>query len=395
MKILHTSDWHIGQIFNFHYDRQEEHQFFIDELKKIVSSEQPDVFLLCGDVYDKGTPSSASMRFFSDNLFEIVEANPGTVFVITAGNHDSGVRIEVDQEVWKRHNTYFVGSVERDGDNYLFDKHIIEVKDKGFIAAVPYLQSYYNDFYNLVLAEIEGRNTAALPVVLMGHTTIGNSIFDSHEHTTINGRISVGGIDSVGLGEIDDKYDYFALGHIHTPQTLSNGKARYCGSPVQMNFKESYRHSVSIVEMASRGAKPMIREVPLTASKNFYTIPYKPKPLDEALTVLGDNLPEEAGYVQLNILTDGFVPADTENRIRNILKKNDKLLYCDFKTTRVSEKDAATEFVPDFGLSEFKSQEPVDIARQYYAETQNASLDESLVELLKSVVDEVRNGANE
>lgn len=390
MKILHTSDWHIGQTFNFHYDRQEEHQFFIDYLKTVIAVEQPDVFLLSGDVYDKGTPSSASMRFFFDNLFDIVEANPEMVTVITAGNHDSGMRIETDQEVWKRHNTHFVGSVERVDDNYLFDKHIIEVAGKGYIAAVPYLQSYYNDFYNRILFEIEKRNVDAMPVVLMGHTTLGNSIFDSHEHTTVNGRLSVGGIDSIGLDEIVEKYDYFALGHIHTPQTLSNGKARYCGSPVQMNFKENFQHSVSVVEVERCGEMPVVREIPVPQLMKFFTLPPKPQPLDETLAYLSENLPTGRGYVQANILADGFVPADTEVRIRKILESNANLLYCDFKVTDSRERQDAFS-MPDFGLAEFKSQEPVEIARQYYAETQNASLDETLVDLLKTVVDEVRN----
>lgn len=391
MKILHTSDWHIGQIFNFHYDRQEEHQFFFNNLKEIIFDEKPDLLLISGDVYDKSTPSSSSMRFFSDNLFEIVDENPNMAVIITAGNHDSGMRIETDQEVWKRHNTYFVGSVEREDDEYVFDKHIIEIKDKCLVAAVPYLQSYYNDFYNLILDEIEKRNSSNLPVVLMGHTTIGNSIFDSHEQTSYNGRITVGGIDSINLADVSDKYDYFALGHIHTPQTLGNGKARYCGSPVQINFKENFTHSVTIVELDKHGENPEIREIVVPQLRKFHTLPPKPMPIEEALAYIKENLPNDSGYFQANFLSDGFIPADTESRIRKIIEKNPDLLYCEFKYTTQQNDDTQNLEKKDFGLSEFKEQDPLDIARRYYSEFFNGQLDDTLVGLLHDVIEEVRN----
>ena len=158
MKIIHTSDWHIGQLFNFHYDRQLEHQFFFDQLKKIIKEEKPDALIVSGDIYDKSTPANSSMRFFFDNLLKIVEVDKDMTIVITAGNHDSSSRLETDQGVWKLHNCHFVGSIERDNDQYLFDKHIIKVGDKGFIVAVPYLQNYYNDLYNLILKDVEKRN---------------------------------------------------------------------------------------------------------------------------------------------------------------------------------------------------------------------------------------------
>lgn len=391
MKIIHTSDWHIGQVFNFHYDRQEEHQFFFDQLKKIIEEESPDALLVSGDVFDKSTPGNTSMRFFYDNILELVKAAPDTTFVITSGNHDSSSRLETDNGVWKLHNAHLVGAVEREDDTYLFDKHIIELKDKGFIVAVPYLQGYNSDFYNLILDEVEKRNSDNLPVILMAHTTIGDSDFGSHETSNFNGLLSVGGINCLKLSAINDKYDYLALGHIHTPQTLANGKARYCGSPVQINFKESFQHSVSLVSVGEHGEKPVIKELPLKPLKRFYTIPANPKPLDEALKTLQLNLPEEPGYVQLNILADGPLLADTENRIRNVLESNKDLLYCEFKVTRPDNNTDDVRTMPDLSLSSFKEKDPVSIATNYFETVYKHEMDESLVKLLQSVVQEVRN----
>ncbi len=392
MKIIHTSDWHIGQLFNFHYDRQLEHQFFFDQLKKIIKEEKPDALIVSGDIYDKSTPANSSMRFFFDNLLKIVEVDKDMTIVITAGNHDSSSRLETDQGVWKLHNCHFVGSIERDNDQYLFDKHIIKVGDKGFIVAVPYLQNYYNDFYNLILKDVEKRNINNLPVILMGHTTIADSDFSSHEIVNINEIVSIGGVNSLNIKEIDDSmYDYFALGHIHTPQTLSNGKARYCGTPVQINFKEDFQHSITKVEILKRGEMPNISTVDIQPLKFFYTIPSKPYILDEALKILEMNLPEASGYVQLNILVDGPVPADTENRIRNILSKNEKLLYCDYKTTMLVSNKTEKILKPEFGLVEFKEKDPLEIALSHFQSTYNYEMDSAMIELMRTVINEVRN----
>lgn len=390
MKILHTSDWHIGQVLNFHYDRQEEHQFFLDQLCEIVQSERPDALIVSGDLYDKNTPGNSSMRFLSDNLLRICDIAPEMPIILTAGNHDSSSRIESMSGVWKRVNTHFIGAAERVGEEYRLDKHILEIPGKGWIAAIPYIPDYQNDLYNIVLKEIREKNTENLPVILMGHTTIGNAVFTAHESTTFNGRDIVGGINSMSLSDIDDDYDYFALGHIHTPQTLGNGKARYCGSPVQLNFKEQFAHSVTMVTIENHGDMPEIKTIELEPLRRFYMIPEKPAPLEDALAYLENNLPESQGYVQVNILSAERLPSDTENRIRSILDKGENLLYCDYKCTRPAADGKAVIEKPDFNLSEFREKDPFEIAERFFTDTLQTDMDGTLKELLHAVIQEVR-----
>ena len=390
MKILHTSDWHIGQVLNFHYDGQEEHQYFLNQLCRIVELERPDALIVSGDVYDKNTPSNSSMRFLSDNLLKICDLAPNMPLILTAGNHDSSSRIESMAGVWRRLNTHFVGAAEKQGEHYLLNKHIIEIPEKGWIAAIPYIPDYQNNLYNSVLSEIHGRNTRNLPVILMGHTTIGNAVFTAHESVSFNGRDIVGGINSMSLNDIDDDYDYFALGHIHTPQTLPNGKARYCGSPVQLNFKEQFAHSLTMVTVDNHGDMPKIETIELEPLHRFYVIPQEPKPLEEALDYLETHLPDDQGYVQLNILSAERLPSDTENRIRSILERGKGLLYCDYKISRPVSKDNAVSEKPDFNLSEFREKDPFEIADRYFTETLQTDMDDTLKKLLHSVIQEVR-----
>lgn len=390
MKLLHTSDWHIGQVLNFHYDRQEEHQYFFDQLCRIIERERPDAMVVSGDIYDKNTPGNSSMRFLSDNLLRICDLVPDMPLILTAGNHDSSSRIESMAGVWRRVNTYFIGAAERAEDQYLIDKHILEIPGKGWIAAIPYIPDYQSDLYNAVLSEIRTRNTQNLPVILMGHTTIGNAVFTAHESVSFNGRDIVGGINSMDISEIDDDYDYLALGHIHTPQTLPNGKARYCGSPVQLNFKEQFAHSVTMVTVDNHGDTPKMEIIELEPLRRFYVIPQKPKPLEEALEDLDTHLPDQQGYVQLNILSAERLPSDTENRIRSILERGEGLLYCDYKVSRPARDGQSTLEKPDFNLSEFREKDPLEIAERYFTETLQTDMDDTLKELLHSVIQEVR-----
>ena len=390
MRILHTSDWHIGQVLNFHYDRQEEHQLFFDQLCSIIEQERPDALIVSGDIYDKNTPGNSSMRFLSDNLLRICDLAPEMPLVLTAGNHDSSSRIESMSGVWRRVNTYFIGAAERVGEEYQLDKHIVEIPGKGWIAAIPYIPDYQNDIYNIILRDIHERNTQNLPVILMGHTTIGNAVFSAHESVSFNGRDIVGGINSMDISTIDDDYDYFALGHIHTPQTLPNGKARYCGSPVQLNFKEQFPHSVSMVTIDNHGDTPQIDTMELEPLRRFYVIPEKPEPLEDALSFLEAHLPDKQGYVQLNILSAERLPSDTENRIRSVLDKGVGLLYCDYKCTRPAVDGHSAVEKPDFNLTEFREKDPFEIAERYYHDTIQTEMDDTLKELLHSVIQEVR-----
>ena len=91
MKILHTSDWHLGHTL-YNYDRTEEQLSMLQQIEDIVHNEQPDVFLLCGDVYHTSQPSASVQTMFTDALVQIHHACPSMTIVVTAGNHDSGTK---------------------------------------------------------------------------------------------------------------------------------------------------------------------------------------------------------------------------------------------------------------------------------------------------------------
>lgn len=267
MKILHTSDWHLGHTL-YNYDRTAEQQSFLRQLTRIVTEEQPDAMVVSGDIYHYSSPAAATQKMYTDAMLNIHQACPGMAIVVTAGNHDSSSKLEIDSSLWQHFGLNVVGNIERTAEEVNLDKHIIEVKNgqetKGYVIAVPhvYPQNFplldtetprdqrQTRFFQALLDEVKKRNTAQLPVVLMAHLSIEGSDRSGHDE-------SIGGIEYVPLSAMGEGYDYLALGHIHCPQDIkgSHHHARYCGTPLPVSFDETYPHSVSIIEL-EKGAEP-------------------------------------------------------------------------------------------------------------------------------------------
>ena len=132
MKILHTSDWHLGhKLYNF--DRKDEQLHFLRQIAKIVKDERPDVMIVSGDVFHVATPNIETQTMFVDELLNIHNQCDSMSIVVTAGNHDSYSRLEIDKNLWKRHNIYIIGNVSSS-----VEQHLINIKGKGIIAAVPF-----------------------------------------------------------------------------------------------------------------------------------------------------------------------------------------------------------------------------------------------------------------
>ena len=114
----------------YNYDRTAEQTAMLQQMADIVRAEQPDVFLLCGDVYHTPQPSAAVQTLFTNALVNIHQANPSMTIVITAGNHDSGSKHEIFSTPWKTLNVYTIGNLNKEN----MEEHIIAVKDKGYIS---------------------------------------------------------------------------------------------------------------------------------------------------------------------------------------------------------------------------------------------------------------------
>ena len=378
MKILHTSDWHLGHTL-YNYDRTEEQMAMLLQMVNIVREQKPDVFLLCGDVYHTPQPSATVQTMFTNALVEIHDANPDMTIIITAGNHDSGTKHDIFRTPWKALKVYTVGSVDANQKEDL----IIEVPGKGYVIAVPYAneRNMPKGLFQELLDIANKKNVDNLPVVMMAHTTIRGCDFSGHENGT---EYAVGGIDSYDLDEMGTGYDYLALGHIHHGQFIHSGKhnVRYCGTPIPVSFDENYKHSVSIVEITKHGEKPTVVEIDIDPHRPLVTLPTEGVATWEDAKELLENYPNDIeAYIRLNVEVDDFLPVEAHAEALMICEDK-KCRFCVINSQRLKKNRKEAKVM---SVQEFKTEEPIGIAERY-AEDLGIEFDNDLKELFNETL---------
>lgn len=391
MKLIHTSDWHLGHTL-YNYDRSCEQQAFLEQLARIVAEERPDAMVVSGDIYHYSTPSAATQKMYTDGMLRIHRACPEMTIVVTAGNHDSSSKLEIDSSLWNHFGVKVVGNIERTREEVNLEKHIVPVEDedgnlKGYIIAVPHVypqnfpmldtetprEERQARFFQALLDEVEKMNTVGMPVVLTAHLSIEGSDRTGHDE-------AIGGIEYVPIGSLGSGYDYLALGHIHCPQNIRSDRfhARYCGTPLPVSFDETYPHSVSIVEVGKQVA-PQVRTVQIENPMPLVTLPREPADFEEAVRLLEEYPADQPAYIRLNVLIKDYLASDCNERASNAAKGK-SCRYCCIKPNR--EKTALADKARHLSLQEMQEMSPLEIAKLYYQETEGEEMDEELCELM-------------
>ena len=138
MKIIHTSDWHIGQTLH-QYSRDEEHKNFFNRLNDIVLEERPDALIVSGDIFHSATPTVISQRLYYHSLVELSQLYDDLQIIVTAGNHDSPSRLEAPRELWEAFNVTVIGNLDfykdAEVDELTYDASKIEDQIRGLYDA--------------------------------------------------------------------------------------------------------------------------------------------------------------------------------------------------------------------------------------------------------------------
>lgn len=379
MKILHTSDWHLGHTL-YNFDRTEEQKDMLQQIVKIVEECKPDLFLLCGDVYHTSQPSSAVQTMFSEAMVEIREANPDMTIIITAGNHDSGTKHEIFRTPWKFLNIHTIGNIDKSN----IEEHIIKVGDKGYVIAVPYAneRNIPEGFFQQLLDLVAQKNTAGLPVVMTAHTTVKGCDFRGHDTLS---EATIGGIDSCDITQFGEGYDYFALGHIHHEQFIHTGNhnVRYSGTPIAVSFDEDYPHSVSIVEIENHGASPTLEKIEINNLRPLVTLPNDGwASWEEVIDLLKEYPDNRSDYIRLNVEIEDFLPVEARTEASQIAEEK-KCKLCHINAKRKSQQNVSE--TKTLSVQEFQAESPIEIARRY-AEDSGVNFDEDMEQLFNEVI---------
>ncbi len=408
MKIIHTSDWHIGQIF-YEHDRTDEHEAFFKKLADIVRKERPDALLVSGDIFDSAMPSAQNQRLYTDSILCLMEACPGMTAVITAGNHDSGSRLETVRNLWEKAGVKVVGCLSRDNGQARYSGHIFRIPSvsgngeaAGYVIALPhiYKQNYpvsqngdrQRELYRKLMETVDEENSAGLPVVMMAHLAVSGSDISGH-------GLQAGGMDYVPADIFPEGCSYVALGHIHKPQTLHvrpgrnvpGPVVRYCGSPLPLSFDEVYRHSVSIVEISEK-KEVKIREEEIPCIMPALTVPENPVPFETALKALKDFPAEKNAYIRLNVQITDYLPQNASIQAAQ-MAEGKKCKYCGMKITRSGENRGRE--TKSLTVDEIKAINPIDVAKMFYRKKFGIEMNAEMEDMLNCVIEEISEEKDE
>ncbi len=317
MRILHTSDWHVGRTFHG-VDLLADQARVLGAIAALVAAHHVDVVVLAGDVYDRAVPSGEAVGVCMRALESIRAA--GAVIVATSGNHDSAARLGAAASFAAAGGLHLRTRVaELDAPVLLADEH-------GEVAfyGVPFLEpdtarhalqqpgarthaavlGAAMDRVRADRAARSGTRGAGLRSVVLAHAFVVGAEAAGSERS-----ISVGGVETVPA-TVFDGVDYVALGHLHSPQTLTE-RVRYSGSPLPYSFGErNHRKAVWLVDLDATGLAK-VRELALPVVRGLSEI-------EGTLPQLLEN-PEfadaEANYVSA-VLTDEVRPLDAMRRLR-------------------------------------------------------------------------------
>jgi len=264
MRLLHTSDWHLGRSLH-RADLRPAQETFLDHLVDTVRDERVDAVLVAGDVYDRAVPPVDAVQMCEEALSRLRAA--GARVVLISGNHDSARRLGFGSSLFDVAGVHLRTRPEQVASPVIVADRHGEVAVYG----IPYLEAAGGLSHAGVLAEAVARIPAGGRRVVVSHSWVtGGAVCESERD------ISVGGAGQVP-SSVFDGFSYVALGHLHGRQTLA-GHIRYSGSPLPYSFSEaSHRKGSWLVELDGQGAA---------------RAELVPAPVYKRLNVLCDTLPE-------------------------------------------------------------------------------------------------------
>lgn len=390
MKILHTSDWHLGQSF-FTKSRKNEHAAFLKWLLQQVEVHQIDAIIVAGDVFDTGTPPSYARELYHAFIGELQGMQ--CTLVVLGGNHDSVSVLNESKALLKYLNSHVIASTYGELREQVITLNDRKGQPSAVLCAVPFIRprdvlvseagqsgtdkrqalgdaikQHYGALYNEALslrASIEekqgeegSKNSAAIPIIATGHlTALGVSQSESVRDIYIG---TLEGFDAKGFPPAD----YIALGHIHRPQKVAKTEhIRYSGSPIPLSFDElNTQKQVVLITFESESTTPTISTLPVPRFQAMEVIKGDLKAIEAAIN--------KSDAITLASQTDGAVSEvnkalsefnKTISATDNAISSKDPVWLC----IEVETEDYLTDLQQRIqGLLEGKSAEILQLKRK-------------------------------
>ncbi len=281
MRILHTSDWHLGRNFG-PVSLLDDQAAFVDWVVALCAAESVDLVVVAGDVYDRAIPPTEAVVLFRDALVRLQAA--GHVVAVITGNHDGADRVAAYDELMDASRVYVRGGYAKVGEVIA-----LEFADGPLdLVMLPFLDPQAapdslaaaagddsDDAYERRLRRTHHSVLAAAVEATAAQRRGVRSVAVSHafvaggETSDSERQLSVGGSGTVDVA-VFAPFSYTALGHLHRPQHVSP-TVRYSGTPLAYSFSEAHTKSVTLVDMAADGACST-REVEVPVGRPVLTV---------------------------------------------------------------------------------------------------------------------------
>ncbi|MCU0429713.1 MAG: exonuclease subunit SbcD [Cytophagaceae bacterium] len=262
MKLLHTSDWHLGKKL-YKVELRQEHALFFDWLLQTIVDYEVEVLLVSGDVFDTAYPSQESLEAYYRFLAQLIKVS--CKVIVTGGNHDSPYTLNAPSELLQHLDITVLGGLEQDRTTQLVPVYNAHHDLELVVAAVPFLRDQdlilegpedtqeeraqqvvdgILGHYRYLAGECASKYPG-VPAIAMGHLFAkGVTTSDTEKN------IQVGNLGAIDALDLPDYFRYYALGHIHKPQWVGGlDFVRYCGAPVPLSFSEAhYAREVLLID---------------------------------------------------------------------------------------------------------------------------------------------------
>lgn len=373
MKILHTSDLHIGKYIGT-YDLKEDTEYVLNQVVDTAIRERVEVVLISGDVFDRPNPSEEAIKMYVSFLKALLDKNIKVIAI--SGNHDSGIRLSAYKDILGK--GYFV-----EGE---FNSPMRKVSLSDEYGQVNfYMLPFFTPFivksnlklekglenYDLAMDEIikrENIDTSQRNIILAHQFVAGFKFGGSEEDFSYsNGdEKNVAGVGIISLDKFQN-FDYVALGHIHKPQKISRETIRYSGSLLKYKTSEidGPDKSVVIIDLKEKGNI----EVKLDPIKPLHPF----VKIEGLLSELTNTNPNENDYVYL-IVDDDKTPIEAKNKLTPYYKR---IVDIEFPNDTLQQKMNLDTSLAD--------KRPIDFICEYYREKTNKDLDEENKKLLAEI----------
>lgn len=368
MKILHTSDWHLGIMLNGR-SMLDEQKHFIDRICDIVADEKIGAVVIAGDIYDTGVSNSEAISLFSYALNRLCNELGASVLVV-AGNHDGAVRLSAYSDLVEKSGVYIKGRISR-------DIVPVEIDDVCFYL-MPYFNTdearavfpeediaSYTDAFASVCKSAEKNMPSGKTHIAVTHSFItGAQTGDSDRAAIVGSAANV-------AASVFEKFDYVCAGHIHKCQNIGKN-CRYSGTPMRMSFSEANQEKgVTVYDTQSREIKQITIE-PL----------FDMSIISGSLEEIISSAKYSEDYIKLE-LTSGFAGLEQQQLLREFYPN---LIMITTKNTLGENEEISLR------ADDLQSLSPRELVESYFEEICNSQPEERQLKMLLDALGTIEEG---